>query len=118
MLDEENAWLYADRYAWYCHEKVPPDMPYFDDGDGNFIGRDAAYEWIVESQDTRQGRLVVMWAKNMRTPEEEAERLHRLKIVDKVNFTEGAAKLDKDPYAGFKERYREWMDYKSGRRKP
>lgn len=114
MLDEDNAWILAGRLEWYCHEKVPPSMQFLADDDGRFVGRMQACDWLLDNEGTGMGRKVLMWARNMRTPAEEAERLLAKKAIKSVDELL-VEPQEKDPIAGYRRRYQEFNEMVVGK---
>lgn len=118
-IDEENAWLYACRLDWYTHKAVPPTMQFLmvpregpdEPSDLRRMDRREICDWLVAHDGEPQQRTAVMWARNMRTPQEEMDRLVRL---ERVKADEVGTIADEDPYGGFKSRLAEYSAHMGG----
>jgi hypothetical protein len=114
--DPDEAWVLADRLAWYVSLDVPPVMSELQVEDRDEFGsvvssrpmdRQEIYDLILNGVSD----ATVLFARNVRTPLEEASRLVATGAVSEINDLRIEVDEDKpDPYRGYRRRLLEYEE--------
>jgi hypothetical protein len=114
--DPDEAWVLADRLAWYVSLGVPPGLSELQVEDRDEFGsvvssrpmdRQEIYDLILNGASD----ATVLFARNVRTPLEEASRLVATGAVSEINDLRIEVDEDKpDPYRGYRRRLLEYEE--------
>ena len=114
--DPDEAWVLADRLAWYVSLDVPPGLSELQVEDRDEFGsvvssrpmdRQEIYDLILNGASD----ATVLFARNVRTPLEEASRLVATGAVSDMNDLRIEVDEDKpDPYRGYRRRLLEYEE--------